>query len=73
MRRVYLSMRTEGIKPFSKRIRRCSVDGRNDTKTISVDANLFFENRAKSSVSFENGLVWTGPKDFLSAAARTGQ
>ena len=28
MRRVDLSMRTEGIKAFSKRIRRCSVDGR---------------------------------------------
>ena len=50
MLRVYLSMQTEGIKAFSKRIRRCSVDGRkryeNDTKTISVDANLF-ENGAK--------------------------
>ena len=46
MRRVYLSMRTEGIKAFSKRIKRCSVDGENDTKTISVDANLF-ENGAK--------------------------
>ena len=28
MYRVYLSMRTEGIKAFSKRIRRCSVDRR---------------------------------------------
>ena len=28
MRRVHLSMGTEGIKAFSKRIRRCSVDGR---------------------------------------------
>ena len=27
MRRVYLSVRTAGIKAFSKRIRRCSVDG----------------------------------------------
>ena len=27
MRRVHLSMRTEGIKPFSKRIQRRSVDG----------------------------------------------
>ena len=27
MRQVHLSMRTEGIKAFSKRIRRCSVDG----------------------------------------------
>ena len=44
MRRVHLSMGTEGIS--SKRIQRCSVDGENDTKTISVDANLF-ENGAK--------------------------
>ena len=28
MRPVHLSMRTEGITAFSKRIRRCSVDGR---------------------------------------------
>ena len=28
MIRVHLSMRTEGIKVFSKLIRRCSVDGR---------------------------------------------
>ena len=28
MRRVHLSTRTEGIKVFSKRIRRCSVYGR---------------------------------------------
>ena len=27
-RRVYLSMRTECVKAFSKRIRRCSEDGR---------------------------------------------
>ena len=46
MRRVHLSIRTEGIKTFSKWIRRCSVDGENDTKTINVDANLF-ENGAK--------------------------
>ena len=27
VRRFHLGMRTEGIKAFSKRIRRCSVDG----------------------------------------------
>ena len=27
MRRVHLSIRTEGTKAFSKRIRHCSVDG----------------------------------------------
>ena len=44
--RVHWHKRTEGIKTFSKQIQRCSVDGRNDTKTGSVDANLF-ENGAK--------------------------
>jgi len=34
--------------------------GENDTKTISVDANLF-ENGAKQLRSFESGLAWTGP------------
>ena len=28
MRRVHLSMRTEDITAFSKRMRRCSMDGR---------------------------------------------
>ena len=46
IRRVHLSMRTEGITAFSKRIRRCSVDRENDTKTMSVDTNCF-ENGAK--------------------------
>ena len=35
--------------------------GENDTRTISADANLF-ENGA--NFSFENGLVWTGPKSI---------
>ena len=48
MRRVHLSMRTEGIKAFSNGY---SVvwTGENDTKTISVNANLF-ENGAKQLV-----------------------
>ena len=51
MRRVHLSMRTEGTI-------RCS----GGAKTISVDANLF-ENGAKQlRFRFENGLVGTGPK-----------
>ena len=62
MRLVHLNMRTEGITAFSKRIRHYSVDGENDTKTISVDANRF-ENRKKTAAfSFENGLVWRGSK-----------
>ena len=44
-RRVHLTMRTEGIAAFSKRYSVVRT-GENDTKTISVDANLF-ENGAK--------------------------
>ena len=50
MRRDHLTMRTEGITAFSNRFGVVVWTGENDTKTISVDANLF-----------ENGLVWTGP------------
>ena len=53
MRLVDLSMRTEGRKAFSKRIRRCSVDGRKR-----------YENDKTAPFSFENGLVWTGPESF---------
>ena len=62
MRRVHLSMRIEGIKAFSKRIRRCSVDRRKRYENLSVDANLF-ENGAKQlRFRLKNGLVWTRPK-----------
>ena len=46
MRRVHLTMCTEGITAFSNRYGVVMWTGENDTKTISVDANLF-ENRAK--------------------------
>jgi len=46
MRRVHLSMRTEDIKVFSNGYGVVVWTGENDTKTISVDANLF-ENGAK--------------------------
>ena len=46
MRRVHLSMCTEGIKAFSNGYCVVVWTGENDTKMISVDANLF-ENRAK--------------------------
>ena len=41
MRRVHLTMRTEGITAFSKRYGVEVWTGENDTKTLSVDANLF--------------------------------
>ena len=46
MGRVQLSMRTEGIKAFSNGYDVVVCTGDNDTKTKSVDANLF-ENGAK--------------------------
>ena len=58
MRRAHLSMRTEGITAFLKRIRRCSVDGRK--RYESVDVNLFDKGAKTALFSFENGLVWTG-------------
>ena len=41
MRRVHLSMRTESIKAFSKRIRRCSVDGRKRYENDNCGRNFF--------------------------------
>ena len=41
MRRVYLSMHTEGIKAVSKRIRRCSVDGRTRFESDQCGRNSF--------------------------------
>ena len=46
MRRDNLTMRTEGITAFSNRYGVVVWTGENDTKTISVDANLF-KNGAK--------------------------
>ena len=47
MRRVYLSMPTEGIKAFSNGYGVVVWTGENDTTTISVDTNLF-ENGSKA-------------------------
>ena len=46
MRRVHLTMRTEVITAFSNRYGVVVWTGENDTKTISLDVNLF-ENGAK--------------------------
>ena len=61
MRRGYLSMRTEGIKAFSKRIRRCSVDGRKRYENDKRGRKYFWKRSKTDAFSFENGLVWTGP------------
>ena len=46
MRQVHLIMRTEGITAFSNRYGVIVWTGENNTKTISVEVNLF-ENGAK--------------------------
>jgi len=46
MRRVHLSMHTEGINAFSNGDGVVVWTGENETKTVSVDANLF-KNGAK--------------------------
>ena len=61
IRRVHLSMRTEGIKAFSKRIRRCSVDGRKRYENGKCGHKSFWKKSKTAPFSFENGLVWTGP------------
>ena len=54
-------MRTEGIKAFSKRIRRCSVDGRKRYENDKCGRISVWKRSKKAPFSFENGLVWTGP------------
>ena len=41
MRRVHLSMRTEDITAFSKRMRRCSMDGRKRYENDKCDRKSF--------------------------------
>ena len=58
MHRVHLSMRTEGIKAFSKRIWCCRVDGWKRWVWTQI-----WKRSKTAPFSFENGLVWTGPKN----------
>ena len=61
MRRAHLSMHTEGIKAFSKRIRRCSVDGRKRYENDKSGRKSFWKRRKTAPFSFEYALVWLGP------------
>ena len=54
MRQAYLSMRTEGIKAFSKRIRRCSVDGRKRYENVKCGLKSFSVKKEQNSSVF----VW---------------
>ena len=67
MRRVYLSVRTEGLKAFSKRIRRCSVDRQKRFENDKCGRKSFWKRSKTAPFSFENGLVWTGPKKTTTA------
>ena len=65
IRRVDLTMGTEGIKAFSKRIRRCSVDGRKRYENDKCGCKSFWKRSKTAPFSFGNGLVWTRPKSPL--------
>ena len=60
-RHIGMRMRTEGIKAFSKRIRRCSVDGRKRYENDKCGRKCFWKRSKTAPFSFENGLLWTGP------------
>ena len=66
MRRVHLSMCTEGMKAFSKRVRRCSVDGWKRYENDKRGRKYFWKWSKTAPFSFENGLVWTGPLSVAS-------
>ena len=56
-----LSMCVKDTKAFSKRIRRCSVDGGKRYKNDKFGGKSFWKRSKTAPFSFENGLVWTGP------------
>ena len=61
VRRVHLWKRTKSITAFSKRIRRCNVDGRKRYKNDKCGCKSFLkQSKTAALFSFENGLVWTG-------------
>ena len=62
MRRVHLSMCTEGIKAFSKWTRRCSVYERKRYENEKWGCRSCWKRSKTAPFSIENGLVWTGPE-----------
>ena len=46
----------------SKRIRRCSMDGRKRYENYKCGRKSFWKRSKTAPFSFETGLVWTGPK-----------
>ena len=61
MHRVHLSVRTDGLKAFSKRIRRCSVDRWKWYENDKCGRKSFRKWSKTAPFSFGNGFVWTGP------------
>ena len=54
-----------GYNSIFKQIRRCSVDGRKRYKNDKCGRKSFWKRSKTAPFSFENGLVWTGPKPFV--------
>ena len=53
-----------GYNSVSKQIRRCSLDGRKRYENDKCGRKSFWKRGKTAPFSFENGLVWTGPKEF---------
>ena len=68
IRRVHLGMRIEGKKAFSKRIRRCSVDGRKRYENDRCGRKSFWKRSKTPPFSFEKGLVWMWPYSVFYAS-----
>ena len=51
-----------GYNSVFKQIRRCSVDGRKRYENDKCGRKSFWKRSKTAPFSFENGLVWTGPK-----------
>ena len=55
-----------GYNSVFKQIRRCSVDGRKRYENGKCGRKSFWKQSKTAPFSFENGLVWTGPKFMVS-------
>ena len=54
-----------GYNSVFKQIRRCSVDGRKRYENDKCRRKSFWKRSKTAPFSFENGLVWTGPRISL--------
>ena len=56
-----------GYKSVFKRIRRCSVDGRKRYEKDKCGRKSFWKRSKTVPFSFENRIVWTGPKTVITS------